>query len=99
MSGAIFETYVVSEILKSFWFCGKRAPLFFYRDKDKKEIDLLLEIDGKLIPIEIKKKTSPDKNDVKNFDVIDYDQGFVVCLASEYSFVSKKVRSIPLGYL
>lgn len=99
MSGAIFETYVVSEILKSFWFCGKRAPLFFYRDKDKKEIDLLLEINGKLIPIEIKKKTSPDKNDIKNFDVIDYDQGFVVCLASEYSFVSKKVRSIPVGYL
>lgn len=99
MSGAIFETYVVSEILKSFWFCGKRAPLFFYRDKDKKEIDLLLEINGKLIPIEIKKKTSPDKNDIKNFDVIDYDQGFVVCLAPEYSFVSKKVRSIPVGYL
>ena len=99
MSGAIFETYVVSEVLKSFWFCGKRAPLFFYRDKDKKEIDLLLEVNGKLIPIEIKKKTSPDKNDIKNFDVIDYDQGFVVCLASEYSFVSKKVRSIPVGYL
>ena len=99
MSGAIFETYVVSEVLKSFWFCGKRAPLFFYRDKDKKEIDLLLEINGKLIPVEIKKKTSPDKNDIKNFDVIDYDQGFVVCLASEYSFVSKKVRSIPVGYL
>jgi len=99
MSGAIFETYVVSEILKSFWFCGKRAPLFFYRDKDKKEIDLLLEINGKLIPIEIKKKTTPDKNDIKNFDIINYDQGFVVCLSPEYSFVSKKVRSIPVGYL
>lgn len=36
--------------------CERVAPLFFYRDKDKKEIDLLLEINGKLIPIEIKKK-------------------------------------------
>lgn len=99
MSGAIFETYVVSEILKSFWFCGKRAPLFFYRDKDKKEIDLLLETNGKLIPIEIKKKTSPDKNDIKSFNVIDYDRGFVICLAPEYSFLSKEVRSIPVGYL
>jgi hypothetical protein len=79
--------------------CERVDSLFFYRDKDKKEIDLLLEINGKLIPIEIKKKTSPDKDDIKNFDVVDYEQGFVVCLSPEYSFVSKKVRSIPVGYL
>ena len=99
MNGAIFETYVISEILKSFWFQGKRAPLFFYRDKDKKEIDLILEKNGRLIPIEIKKKTSPDKTDIKNFDVIDYEAGFVVCLTRDYFFVSDKVKAISVGYL
>ena len=100
MSGAMFETYVVSEILKSYWFQGKRAPLFFYRDKDKKEIDLLIETGGgKLIPVEIKKKTNPDKKDIKNFNVIDYEKGFVVCLTPDYSFVNEKVKSISVGYL
>ena len=99
MNGALFETYVVSEIVKSFWFHGKRAPIFFYRDKDKKEIDIILENNGKLIPVEIKKKTVPDKTDIKNFDVLDYDVGFVVCLAQSYAFVSEKVKAIPVGYL
>ncbi|MCR5224475.1 MAG: ATP-binding protein [Alphaproteobacteria bacterium] len=99
MNGAIFETYVVSEILKSFWFSGKRAPIFFYRDKDKREIDIILENNGKLIPVEIKKKTTPDKSDIKNFDIIDYETGFVVCLAPSYSFVTDKVKAIPVGYL
>jgi len=42
MSGAFFETFVVSEVLKSYLHNGKRAPIFFYRDKDKKEIDLII---------------------------------------------------------
>ncbi|GHU16723.1 ATPase [Alphaproteobacteria bacterium] len=104
MNGAIFETYVVSEILKSFWFHGKRAPLFFYRDKDQKEIDLIIENNWQLIPIEIKKKTVPDKSDIRNFDVLTsyssgYENGFVVCLAQDYSFVTERVRAIPIGYL
>lgn len=99
MNGAIFETYVVSEILKSFWFNAKRPPMFFYRDKDKKEIDIILENNGQLIPIEIKKKTSPDKTDIKNFDIINYNRGFVVCLTQNYSFISEKVKAISIGYL
>lgn len=99
MNGAIFETYVVSEILKSFWFNATRAQIFFYRDKDKREIDLILENNGQLIPIEIKKKTSPDKKDIKNFNIMDYDAGFVICLTQSYSFVSKKVKAISIGYL
>lgn len=99
MNGAIFETYVVSEILKSFWFNATRAQIFFYRDKDKREIDLILENNGQLIPIEIKKKTSLDKKDIKNFNIMDYDAGFVICLTQSYSFVSKKVKAISIGYL
>jgi predicted AAA+ superfamily ATPase len=99
MNGAILETYVLAEILKSFWFSGRRAPLFFYRDKDQREIDLIIEHDGQLIPIEIKKKAVPDKIDTKNFDILKYEKGFVICLANDYSLISEKVRSIPIGYL
>lgn len=99
MSGAIFETYVISEILKSFWFSGKRAPLFFYRDKDLREIDLIIELDGQIIPIEIKKKTAPDRSDIKHFSVIDYTQGFVICFAQASSLITEKITMLPVGCL
>lgn len=71
MSGAFFETYVFSEIYKSYLNAGKEPPLFYYRDKDQKEIDLLLCQNGALSPIEIKKSASPGKAAVKNFHVLD----------------------------
>jgi predicted AAA+ superfamily ATPase len=50
MSGAILETFILTEILKSYWHNGKRAPLYYYRDKDKKEIDLLIVQDDVIYP-------------------------------------------------
>lgn len=70
MSGAIFESYVFSEIYKSYLNAGKEPPIFYYRDKDQKEIDLLLYQNGELCPIEIKKSASPGKAAVKNFHVL-----------------------------
>lgn len=69
MSGAFFETWVVSEIYKSYLNAGKRPPLYFYRDSNKKEIDLIIYQDGTVYPIEIKKSSSP-KNAIKNFSVL-----------------------------
>lgn len=69
-SGAIFETYVFSEIYKSYANAGETPPLFYYRDKDKKEIDLLIYKNGTLSPIEIKKSGTPRRDAVKNFDVL-----------------------------
>ena len=69
MSGAFFETWVVSEIIKSYLNAGKRPPLYFYRDSNKKEIDLILCSDGEVHPIEIKKGAAP-QNAVKNFKVL-----------------------------
>lgn len=71
MSGAFFESYVFSEIYKSYLNAGKEPPVFYYRDKDQKEIDLLLYQNGELSPIEIKKAASPGKTAVKNFDVLE----------------------------
>jgi len=70
MSGAFFESWVFSEIYKSYLNAGKEPPLFYYRDKDKKEIDLLIYQDGTLYPIEVKKSASPGSQAIKHFDVL-----------------------------
>lgn len=70
MSGAFFESFVFSEIYKSFLNAGKEPPLYYYRDKDQKEIDLLIYQNGALSPIEIKKAASPGKTAIKNFSVL-----------------------------
>ncbi len=69
MSGEFFETWVVSEIYKSYLNEGKRPPLFFYRDNNRKEIDLILSQDATVWPVEIKKGSAP-KNATKNFSVL-----------------------------
>lgn len=71
MSGAFFESYVFSEIYKSYLNAGKQPPLYYYRDKDQKEIDLLIYQNGILCPVEIKKAASPGKTAVKNFRVLE----------------------------
>lgn len=69
MDGQFFETWVVSEIYKSYLNCGKQPPLYFYRDSNKKEIDLIIYQDGVVNPIEIKKGSAP-KDATKNFSVL-----------------------------
>ena len=71
MSGAFFESYVFSEIYKSYLNAGKEPPIYYYLDKDQKEIDLLIFQNGILSPIEIKKAASPGKTAIKNFHVLD----------------------------
>ena len=71
MSGAFFESYVFSEIYKSYLNAGMEPPLYYYRDKDKKEIDLLIYRNGEISPVEIKKAASPGKAAIKNFKVLD----------------------------
>ena len=69
MDGQFFETWVVSEIYKSYINAGKNPPLYFYRDSNKKEIDLIIYQDGIVNPVEIKKGSAP-KDAVKNFSVL-----------------------------
>ncbi len=104
MSGNMFETYVVSEIIKSYWHNGKQPDIYYYRDKDKREIDVLLHENGTLYPIEIKKKSNPDKGDIKAFNVIEVlkqkrGSGAVVCMAQTHLPLTDDVNIIPVGYL
>jgi predicted AAA+ superfamily ATPase len=71
MSGAIFENYVVAELIKSYRNQGLEPCIYYYRDKDAKEIDIIMESDGKLHPMEIKKTASPASQLTKVFGVIE----------------------------
>lgn len=87
MDGAFFETYVVTEIVKSYYNAGRRPDLYYYRDIDGKEIDLLIAQGNDIYPIEIKKSKNPANPD-KNFKVLDklkinVKPGLVICMADE----------------
>jgi predicted AAA+ superfamily ATPase len=68
MSGAIFETFVVTEIIKFHWHNGLNPSFYYYRDNLQVEIDMIIFQDGKLYPIEIKKTGNPKKDMVNNFE-------------------------------
>ena len=102
MSGAIFETFVIIELLKTYWHNGKNAPFYFYRDKDKKEVDLLIVKDRTVYPIEIKKTASPQKKTVRHFKILEklnmtIGHGGVICLCEQVLPISENAFSIPLS--
>ena len=102
MSGAFFETFIVSEIIKSYNHNTKEPNIYYYRDKEKREIDLIIEENGKLYPVEIKKSANPDKSAIKYFSIIPDDrigEGAVVCLAKDDFPMTKTVNIIPAGYI
>jgi len=100
MSGAFFETFVVSEIIKSYLNSGKRPPVFYYRDFDQKEIDLIIEENGKLQPIEIKKSSNPKSNATRNFKVLnksdkEVDVGNIICMCNDLMPISDNEWLVP----
>ncbi len=104
MSGAIFETWAIGEILKSFLHNGLRPPLYYYRDKDKKEIGLLIVTDGVIYPLECKKTASPRGSDVRQFHGlarkgVNMGPGGVICLAKESFPIERNIFTIPASAL
>lgn len=104
MSGAILETWIIIELLKSYWHNGLKAPFYYYRDKDKKEIDLLIVRDGVIYPLEFKKSASPKKDDIKHFSALEkfnmpIGNGGIICLTNECIPLTKNFFSIPIGTL
>ena len=106
MAGAFFESFVVSEIIKSYYNKGiLEPPIYFYRDKDMNEIDLLIEENGTLYPIEMKKHADPQKRDVQAFAVLDRIPGIqrgpggVVCLYDKLITWQGVDKIIPINYL
>lgn len=105
MSGALMETYVVSEIIKSFLNAGKRISnnLYFYRDKNQKEIDLIYYDINKIIPIEIKKGINPVSYN-KNFNVLDkfgleVKPGIIIYSGDEIKCLNKNAYLVPIDMI
>ena len=105
MGGAFFETYVVSEIIKNFYNFGLEPAqyLYYYRDIDKKEVDILLVKDGALYPVEIKKGIAPSKP-TKNFSVLaKYNmpimQGMVIDTAEKIRVLNDNAFVFPVSLL
>jgi predicted AAA+ superfamily ATPase len=106
MAGAFFENFVVIEVLKSYWNAGiLDAPLYYCRDHDMREIDLMIYEGGVLYPIEIKKHADPRKSDLAAFALIDNiatvkrGPGGVVCMYDHLLSLSEKDKVIPVGML
>lgn len=102
MSGAILETWALSEILKTWWHNGRHPPLYFYRDKDGKEIDLLMVRDGTLYPLEIEKSGSPRKEHVRHFGLLEklgmpVGPGGILCLVPRLLPLTAGAWAIPVG--
>lgn len=103
MDGAFLETYAVTEIIKSYYNSGKQLDLYYYRDIDKKEIDLLIEKGDKLYPIEIKKAKIPARAD-KNFDVLktlkkQVEPGIILCMSDELIPYSRNAWYCPISLI
>ena len=101
MNGAILENYVVSEIMKTYLNCGIEPYLYYYRDKDAKEIDIVLEHDGVLNPIEIKKTANPGIELTKVFHLLDKasvprSKGAVVCMKPILSAIDRENYIVPI---
>ena len=106
MAGAFFESFVISEVIKSYYNAGiLEPPVYFYRDKDMNEIDLLIEEGGTLYPIEMKKHADPQKKDIHAFDLLDKIPGVqrgpggVVCLYDKLITLRGNDKVIPISYL
>ena len=120
MSGPVFETFVVSEILKSFSNEGLdyRHFVSYYRGRDKKrvkengeireveaEIDLIIEENGILYPIEIKKNTQAKAIMTSSFDILDQipgkkrGMGAVLCNCPEVGMLRENILQIPVWYI
>ena len=105
-SGPIFETYIVTEIIKSYANSQRdpRKHLYYYRDNNGKEIDLLVVHEDNIYPVEIKKGANPGKDAIKNFDIVDKFEmnspnGVVICLSKDIHALDGKNYMVPIEYI
>lgn len=107
-SGQFLETFVVSEIIKSFYNNGIEPPIYFYRDTNQKEIDLLIEYNRTLYPVEVKSTASPDKKMAKAFgilrehlpdDEIRIGNGTIINQYPQKLWLSEDLIALPINFI
>ena len=105
-SGQFFETFVVNEIIKSFYNNGKEPPIYFYRDTNQKEIDLIIEDGQNIYPIEIKITGNPNKNMAASFKTLqktfsdkNIKEGIIICQYPKKILLAEDLISIPYFFI
>lgn len=106
LAGRFFETFVITEILKSFWNAGQTRPgLYYYRDRDQREIDLVIEDGQALYPIEIKLTANPQASMGRHFSVLDgipgktRKPGIVLCRYHQPAWLKADLLALPVDYI
>lgn len=99
-SGHYFENYVVIELLKNYAYASSKAYLTYYRDSNAKEIDVFVEENGVIHPLEIKKSANPDRREIKKYEVLDKvkaqrGSGGIVCMCEEVIPIDDRNCFIP----
>jgi predicted AAA+ superfamily ATPase len=96
MAGALFETFVVVELLKRYWNHLRNAPLHYYRDREKREIDVVVEESRMLHPFEIKLGATPRSEWVESFRCLRGSaQGGVICQVDSVREIRNRVYALP----
>jgi predicted AAA+ superfamily ATPase len=99
-SGAFFETFAVTEIIKSHWHNGLDTSFYYYRDNAKNEVDMLIAQNGKLYPIEIKQTANPSKEMIKSFgnlsEVGEVAYGSIICLTEKPVLLTENANAISI---
>ncbi len=101
INGAILENYTVAEIVRTYHNCAKECILHYYRDKDSNEIDLVIESDGMLHPLEIKKSVNPGTELAGTFKILDKASvrrgaGAILCMRQELSAIDRNTYIVPI---
>jgi len=101
INGAILENYVVAEIMKTYQNIGKDCLLWYYRDKDNNEIDMVMESNGELHPLEIKRSINPGSELVSTFQILDKGtvprgKGAIICMRHELSAINSENFIVPV---
>ena len=99
-SGHFYENYVIMELVKNYAYAQSKANLTYYRDSNAKEIDVFVEENNIIHPLEIKKSAAPDKREVKKYSVLDKAEldrgtGGIVCMCEEPIPIDEKNCFIP----
>ena len=103
-AGQFFETFIISEIIKSFYNVGQQPPIYFYRDTNQKEIDLIIEYGQDIYPIEIKTTANPNKKMGSSFNILkkidkNINTGIIICQYPEKIILDKELIAIPYNYI
>ena len=103
-SGRYFENHVVMELLKGFSYSPDRANLTYYRDSNAREIDVIVEENGQVHPLEIKKSANPDRREIKKYGVLnkvlpECGSGGIICMCEEVIPIDGKNCFIPCSLI